>query len=212
MGYRIFKNREDAGNRLAVTLEKYKNSHPLILGIPRGGVEIAYYIARHLKTEFSIIISKKISYPHHPEYGVGAISEGDEIYIPDYGEYNSVVLQPVVTQLRDEIRRRVIMYREGKPLPEIAGRTVILVDDGIATGVTLVPPVRLCKKLNAAKVVIAAPVSGRNLNPDLYEADELNILYQIKEFYGVGMAYEDFSQLDDEDVLRFLKKTDHIKE
>ncbi len=207
----LFKDRKEAGEQLALSLEKYKDKDALILGIPRGGVEIAYYVAKYLNAEMSVIISKKIPHPFHPEYGVGAISEGNIVYIPPNISVNIENLYPRIEELKEEIHRRVIMYRGGKPLPEIKDRTVIIVDDGIATGVTFVPAIRLCAKMKAAKVVIAAPVSGKDLNMDLHEADEHHILYQPEQFYGVGLAYKSFPQLTDEEVLALLKKANELK-
>jgi putative phosphoribosyl transferase len=203
---RLFKDRKDAGEQLALSLEKYKNKNVLVLGIPRGGVEIAYYVAKYLNAELSLIISKKIPHPFHPEYGIGAISEGNIVYIPPYISVNVEVLYPLIEELKEEIHRRVMIYRAGKPLPEIKDRVVIIVDDGIATGVTFIPAIRLCHKLKASKVIIAAPVSGKEPNKDLNEADEHYILHQPEQFYGVGLTYENFPQLTDEDVLLYLSK------
>lgn len=202
----LYKNRRDAGEQLAQGLEKYKHQNVIVIGIPRGGVEIGYYVAKYLQAELSILISRKIPHPLHPEYGIGAIAEGNTLYVPKYISLNRAIINIMALKVKQEIRRRILIYHKEKPLPDLTNRIVILVDDGIATGVTLVPAIRCCKKMQAKKVIIAAPVSGKKINEDLYEADELKILHQTENFESVGEAYEDFSQLNDKDVLSFLTK------
>lgn len=202
----LFKDRKDAAQQLALNLKDYKDKNALVLGIPRGGVEIGYYIARELNAELSVIITKKIPHPQHPEYGVGAICEEGTIYMGQETVIPENILCPIITGLKEEIKRRVLLYRDGYALPEMKDRVVILVDDGIATGVTLVAAMLLCKKHKPAKLVVAVPVSGTNFVSQIKKADELVILYQPSYFIGVGQAYDDFSQLTDEQVLSFLKK------
>jgi putative phosphoribosyl transferase len=202
----LFKDREDAGKQLALSLEEYKDKNALVLGIPRGGVEVGYYIAKELNAELSVIITKKIPHPQHPEFGIGSICEEGTVYMDQETVIPENILLPIIKGLKDEINRRILAYRDGKPIPEMKDRVVIIVDDGIATGVTLVAAILLCKKHKPAKIVVAVPVSGKNFAPEIKRADELVILYQPSYFVGVGQAYEDFSQLTDEQVLSFLKK------
>jgi putative phosphoribosyl transferase len=201
----LFQNRKDAGEQLALSLEVFKKEQPVILGIARGGVEVAYYVSRALGCEFSVVVSKKLPYPGNAEYGFGAVSEEGEFYVsPERGILPEHVIELIVKERTSEVNRRVEAYRKGKALPEMKNKVVILIDDGIATGSTIVPLIRFCKKKDAAKVVVAAPVSGKSFDKELYEADEIIVLHQPEEFMGVGQAYKDFSQLDDEDVLRFM--------
>lgn len=202
----LYKNRRDAGEQLALALEKYKYQHVIVIGIPRGGVEIGYYVAKHLHAQFSIIISRKIPHPLHPEYGIGAIAEGNIMYIPKHISLKRAIINIMALKVKQEIQRRTLIYHKECPLPDMTNRIVILVDDGIATGVTLVPAIRFCKKMQAKKVIVAAPVSGKKINEDLYEADELLILHQSENFESVGEVYEDFTQLTDKDVLSFFDK------
>jgi putative phosphoribosyl transferase len=201
----LFENRKDAAEQLVIRLKKYKDQNALVLGIPRGGVEIGYYIARQLNSELSIIISKKLPHPLHPEFAIGAISEDGIIYVNNEWQVSDEWLKKTAKELKTEIQRRVDLYRAGKPLPDIKGRIVILVDDGIATGATLASAILLCKKHEAAKIVVASPVAGEDFVEEIYNANELVILHQPVFFRGVGNVYGDFSQLADEDVLSFLK-------
>ncbi len=206
----IFSDREDAGMHLAMLLqENYQDKNVLVLGIPRGGVEIAYYVAKLLHGEMSVVISKKLSYPGYEEYGFGAISEEGNVFVPE----GKVPLTPdaidaIIEKQEAEIRRRVNLYRNGRPLPSLENRTVILVDDGIATGVTLVPAIRLCRNKGAAKIVVAAPVAGPYFNDHVREADEIRIVTQPDDFYGVSQAYIDFSQLTDDRVLALIRQAE----
>jgi len=202
----LFRDRKDAAQQLALSLMEYKGKNALVLGIPRGGVEIGYYIAKELEAELSVIITKKIPHPQHPEYGIGAICEEGTIYMNQETVVPENILSPIIKGLKEEIRRRVLLYRDGDPIPEMKDRVVILVDDGIATGVTLIAAMLLCKKHKPAKIVVAVPVSGTSFIPEIKKADELVILYQPSYFLGVGQAYGDFSQLTDEQVLSFLNQ------
>jgi putative phosphoribosyl transferase len=202
----LFKDRKDAAKQLALSLQNYKNKNALVLGIPRGGVEVGYYVAEELNAELSVIITKKIPHPQHPEYGIGSICEEGTVYLSQETVIPENILLPIISGLKEEIKRRIQTYRNGKPLPEMKDRVVIIVDDGIATGVTLVAAILLCKKHKPSKIIVAVPVSGSNYIPEIKKADELIILHQPSYYVGVGQAYEDFSQLTDEQVLSFLEK------
>jgi putative phosphoribosyl transferase len=201
----VFENRKDAGKKLAPLLDDYKESNPLILGIPRGGIEIAYYIAAHLKAELSVIISKKLTYPGYEEYGFGAICEQELLYLDTERSLPpDEVIQKMIEKEKKEIQRKIIMYRGGLPLPEIKDRTIILTDDGIASGITLIPAIRLCRKLNAAKIIVAVPVAGSIFNPHLKEADEIIIVHQPEIFCNINQAYKCFQTLDEDEIFSFL--------
>lgn len=205
----IFDDRKDAGEQLARFLEAgLRGKDPIIFGVPRGGVEVAYYVAKRLGTELCVLVAKKLSYPWYDEFGFGAIAEEDAIFIPEQALQPSEELIAIaVEKQRAEIRRRVEMYRHGRPLPDMRDRTVVLVDDGIATGVTLVPAIRLCRQKGAAKIIIAAPVSGPTHDVHLNEADAFKVISQPDPFFAVSQAYKHFPQLADEDVLKFLERS-----
>jgi putative phosphoribosyl transferase len=202
-----FRNRKDAGEKLGSLLDKFKGSNALVLGIPRGGVEVAYYIAQYIQAELSVIISKKLSHPKQEEFGFGAVSEENELYLPNenFG-FSREVTDEIIEDRKREINRRIQEFRQGEPLPEMRGRTVLLIDDGIATGVTLVPAIRVCRKHKASRIVVASPVSGKTYDRHLKEADELYIYVQPEGFFSVIQVYDDFMQLTDEEVQFFLKK------
>lgn len=202
-----FKNRKDAGIKLGDFIKsRYQALNPLIIGIPRGGVEVAYYVAQKLRAELSVIVSKKLPYPGQSEYGFGAVSEEDSFYVSK--ERSEKLSENTINQLieeqRKEVKARVLKYRSGQALPNMYDRTVILVDDGIATGVTLVPVVELCRKKGASKVIIAVPVSGLNYDSHLDEADEIEVLVQPKSFYAVGQVYEEFGDFGDQQLVELL--------
>lgn len=210
----IFKDRKDAGQKLGLFLEaKYKGQRPLIIGIPRGGVEVAYYVAKQLNADLSLIVSKKLPLPNNKEYGIGAIAEENSIYIAQPGRelVSEGVINQIIKEQKQEVDRRVNEYRHGEPLPIMKDRVVILVDDGIATGVTLVPVLELCKKKKAAKVIIAAPVSGSRFDENLYKADEIEIMVKPQPFYAVGQVYEVFGDFNDRELLKLLAKRQHDK-
>jgi len=207
----FFKDRKDAGEQLGLFLEaKYKKQNPLIIGIPRGGVEVAYYVAKQLNAELSLAISKKLPLPAQKEFGIGAIAEEGISYIAQTGKelVSRRAIDQIIEEQKEEVDRRVKKYRKGKPLPNMTGRVVILVDDGIATGVTLVPVVELCIRKKAAKVIIAAPVSGSRFDENLNQADEIEIMVKPQSFYAVGQVYETFGDFNDDDLLKLLAQAD----
>ncbi|WP_423147825.1 phosphoribosyltransferase [Rubrolithibacter danxiaensis] len=208
---RFFKNRQDAGKELALLLEpKYKDLNPIVLGIPRGGVEVAYYVAQQLAAELCLVVAKKLPFPGHEEYGFGAIAEDYSVYVSQHGKeaLEPKVINQIIEEQIEEVNRRVEKYRNGKPLPDMKGRTVILVDDGIAIGVTLVPVIKLCKKKEAGKIILATPVSGTRFDPHLNEADAIEVIVQPLDFYAVGQVYETFGDFSDEQLLKLLKKAE----
>jgi len=202
----LFEDRADAGTRLAERLMPYESARPLIFGVARGGVEVAYYVARRLHAEMHPIMAKKLPYPGNPEYGFGAVAEDGTRYV-DEGRAEALdasSIDAIVAGQLAEIKERVHNYRQDQPLPPMEGRTVILVDDGIATGVTLVPLLELCRKRGASKVVIAAPVSGTHFDQRLKDADEIVVLVQPPDFYAVGQAYRHFGDFPDDELLQLL--------
>lgn len=206
-GKKSFRNRKDAGIRLGAFLElRYKALNPLIIGIPRGGVEVAYYVAQKLGADLSVIVSKKLPYPGQPEYGFGAVSEEDCVYVSEERSerLSANTIAQLIEEQQKEVKNRVLKYRSGQALPNMKDRTVIVVDDGIATGVTLVPVVELCRKKGAAKVIIAAPVSGLNYDKHLEEADAIEVLVQPPSFYAVGQVYEEFGDFEDQQLVELL--------
>ena len=143
---RIFADRKDAGFHLGKLLErKYKDKNALVLGIPRGGVIVASEVAKILHGQLSVVITKKLPHPSQEELAIGATAEDGSVYLTSYArEFSNAVMQRVVAAQSKEIQSRIDRFRNGKPLPEMSGRIVVIVDDGIATGSTIVPAIKLC--------------------------------------------------------------------
>ncbi|TKC62050.1 phosphoribosyltransferase [Pedobacter hiemivivus] len=206
--YKLFEDRRDAGERLGEQLKaKYEGQNPLIIGIPRGGVEVGYYVAAALKAEFSLVVSRKLPLPGNQELGFGAVTEQSGVYVSGFGRemLDEGTIEDIIEEQFVEVKRRVDLYRNGLPLPEMKGRIVILVDDGIAMGVTLVPVIALCRNNGASKVIIAVPVSGLSYDIHLSRADAIEVLFQPEDFQGVGQAYRHFGEFTDNQVLRLLR-------
>jgi putative phosphoribosyl transferase len=205
---RLFSDRKDAGMALGKTLEAaYKDQNVLVLGIPRGGVEVAYEVAKILNGELSVIITKKLPHPLHEELAVGAVAEDESVYTTSLGKgLSEPTLRRIIKSQRQEMQSRIQRFRQGKPLPEMKDRIIIIVDDGIATGSTIVPAIQLCKNKQAAKVIVAAPVSGQKYVSDITSlADDVIIVEQPEYFFAVGQVYEDFHGLSDDEVVRLLE-------
>jgi putative phosphoribosyl transferase len=210
----VFADRKDAALRLGKALEKYKDKNVVVLGIPRGGAETAYYVARHLNAELSLIIVRKLGHPGNKEYAFGAIAEDGSVYYNKNAR--SKLLQETVntveSQEKAEIERRIQTLRKGKPLPQIKNKTVIIVDDGIATGSTIFAAIKMCKNKGAAKIIVAAPVSSPDKERELKkEVDEVCILLKPYQFYAVSLAYDSFYNLTDDEALAFMEKWEKEK-
>lgn len=208
---RIFKDRKDAGIELGEILKaKYKDRGVLVLGIPRGGVVVAHEVSKKIHGELSVVITKKLPHPLQEELAIGAAAEDGSVYLTSLGKrMDTDNVQSILTTQEKEIQSRINRFRKGKPLPEMKNRIVILADDGIATGSTIVPAIQLCKKRNAAMIIVAAPVSGEQYVSDIDElADEVVIATQPETFYAVGQVYEDFHHLSDEEVIRLLENSE----
>lgn len=204
----MFKNRKHAALQLAKALEKYKGQNVVVLGIPRGGAETAYYVARHLDAELSLLIVRKLGFPQNPELAFGAITEDGTVYYNPYAaELSQETIDTIQEAQKKEIERRKQILRKGEPLPEVKNKTVIIVDDGIATGATIFAAINMCKNKNASKIVVAAPVASESKETELLnEADEVVILEKPGLFFAVSQGYEMFYNLSDEEAMAFLEK------
>lgn len=208
-----FQDRRDAGIKLAEALKEYKDQNALIIGIPRGGVEVGYHVAKFLNAELSVIVTKKLPYPGQEELTFGSMAEDGSVYISERirSDITREQLEKIIEKQKQEIDRRIKLYRRGNPPAEMNGRVVIIVDDGIATGAGLVPAVDMCKKRGAAKVIVAAPVSGIDRPKELKRADDFVILERPDFFYAIGQVYDEFANLEDKEVIEILRKSEDLK-
>ncbi|HVN83435.1 MAG TPA: phosphoribosyltransferase [Candidatus Binatia bacterium] len=207
----MFDDRKDAGRRLATALMRFKGEQPIVLALPRGGVPVGYEVARALDAPLDVIVVRKLGAPGQPELGLGAVVDGDHpqtVLNEDVMEVLHVsdrYLQAEVATELDEIRRRQARYRGGRaPLP-VKGRTVIVVDDGIATGGSMRAALRGVGRAQPRRVVLAVPVAPLDTIESLRaEVDEVVCLSTPAWFGAVGNFYRDFSQTTDEEVIELL--------
>lgn len=207
-----FADRAEAGRQLAVRLEHLRNQRPVVLGLPRGGVPVAYEVARALDAPLDVIVVRKLGVPWLPELAMGAIGEGGsrvviEAEVLRRAGINRAMLDGVERRESAELRRRADVYRAGHALVPIDGRSVIVIDDGIATGATVRAACLVVAQRGAARVVVAVPVLPQELISVLSTvADEVVWLRAPTSMIAVGNWYHDFSQLDDEDVVELLAR------
>lgn len=204
-----FKNRKVAGQKLAAALGKYKKAPKTIaIGLPRGGVVVAAEVAKALSLPLDIIVPRKIGAPHNEELGIGALA-GDVVWIDP--EISSIVgatqeyIDQAIAKEKKEADRRLSLYRKGKSPQQFSDWTVILIDDGIATGATMKASIAWMKKMKAARIVIAIPVAPPGTLANLQkEADEVVCLFSTEGFMAVGQFYENFPQTQDSEVIALL--------
>ena len=203
-----FRNREEAGRSLAARLSDLRGDDVVVLGIPRGGVEVAAVVADALGAPLDVVIPRKVGAPRNPELGLGAVA-GDVVVLDDrlieaLGVDESY-LRREVEQQRREIERRETLYRGGRPPLDLADRTAIVVDDGVATGGTAAAALRWARAKGAAKVILAVPVAPPDAVRRLaQDCDQVIALATPIHFYAVGQWYDDFAQVPDERVVELL--------
>ncbi|HET7485545.1 MAG TPA: phosphoribosyltransferase family protein [Solirubrobacterales bacterium] len=201
-----FADRHDAGRQLAERLLPLAGEDPVVVGLPRGGVPVAEEIATALGAPLEILSVRKLGAPHNPEYGIGAIAEdGTRVFDPEalavLGIENGT-LEAIVARETAELRRRVAAYRGDRPALPLERRAVIVVDDGVATGVTDTAALRAIRRLHPRRLVLAVPVCPPDSLARLRgEADDVVCLVAPPLLYGVGQWYRDFSQVSDQEVI-----------
>ena len=207
----IFQDRMDAGKALASDLEIYADRDDVIvLALPRGGVPVAYEVAQRLRVPMDVFVVRKLGVPGHEEFGFGAIASGGIRFVNDEVvralKMPEAMVERVVEREQAELERREISYRGDRPEPELKDRTVIIVDDGLATGSTMRAAVTALKTRDPKLIIVAVPVASEQACEDFkHEADVMSVCAVTPEpFYGVGMWYENFSQTTDEEVRQLL--------
>lgn len=209
----MFNDRSDAGVQLASRLEEYKDRKGvLVLALPRGGVVTGYEIARHLNAPLDIIIVRKVGFPGQPELGIGAVSETgtvvlNKLIISTYGVPKDYIEREISRQ-KEEISRRVKLYRKGKSPPDFEGKTAILVDDGVATGATMKAAITTLREEKLNRLIVALPVAPPSVADELEQmVDEFICIETPFDFMAVGAHYRDFTQVSDEEVVELLQRS-----
>jgi predicted phosphoribosyltransferase len=207
-----FRDRRDAGRRLAAKLTAYTDRPDvLVLALPRGGVPVAYEVAQALRAPLDVFLVRKLGVPGHEELAMGAIATGGVLVLNDEVVQGlripPHVIEAVAAQEQQELARRERLYRSDRPPPEVSGRTVILIDDGLATGATMRAAAAALRQQQPARLVIAVPIAAPSTCEELRdEADEIICAVTPEPFYAVGLWYEDFSPTTDEEVRDLLRR------
>lgn len=207
----IFRDRTDAGRRLAQRLQKYAGRPGLlVLGIPRGGVPVAFEIASALKVPLDIFVSRKLGVPGQEELAFGAVASGGACLLDDEivtaAGISASDIERVIEREKRELERREQVFRTGRPQLRVEGMTVVLVDDGIATGASIGVAVAALRQQGPAEIVVAAPVIPASTLQRLQrEVDEVVCLHSPRKFYAIGEFYDDFSQATDQQVIELLE-------
>ncbi len=214
----MFRDRRDAGSKLAEKLKNYKNrKEVLVLALPRGGVVTGFEVARYLHSPLDVLIVRKIGAPRQPELAAGAISETGAVVlnqdvVSGYGISKKYIDDAVAGQ-KEEIARRQKLYRKGESITSLEGKVIVLVDDGVATGATMKAAIEALKGEKIRKLVVALPVAPPETANELKKmVDEFVCLETPQYFMAVGNHYQDFEQVSDEEVVRLIEKSREVEE
>jgi putative phosphoribosyl transferase len=210
-GQRLFRDRADAGVKLATALSAYHGSCPLIVGVPRGGVPVAYEVAKGLDADLDVIVASKLAAASQPELAIGAVAADGSSYVNvklrNLAGISEHTLSRMTEVKRDEAKAREQRFRAGLEPLQPSGRVVILVDDGLATGATITASLRALRRAGAEHVVVAVPVGSAQACASIArEVDALVCLLQPEPFHSVGQHYEHFEPCTDDEVQRLLIK------
>jgi predicted phosphoribosyltransferase len=207
----MFRNREDAARQLAAALKGRALRNPLVLAVPRGGLVIGAVLARELGADLDVVLARKLRAPEQPELAVGAISESGEVYLNPQAQEVFGPLEDYLDEERRhqlaEIARRKELFRAVRPPAPVAGRSVLVTDDGVATGSTMIAALRVIRAQAPHELIVAVPVGS----PDRLEevrawCDDVVCLHSPRQFHAIGQFYADFTQLEDEHVLELLRE------
>lgn len=206
-----FVDRQHAGRLLAERIIGLELKEPLVLALPRGGVPVAYEIAHAIGAPLDVLIVRKVGAPGYEEFGIGAVTENNHYWIDPEAmsrfSSRAVDIDRTLTKEREEVQRRIELYRDRRPLPDLRGRSVLVVDDGLATGVTARVACAYLKQQGAGEVILAVPVcSPRTSDLLRNEVSRLVCLHEPESFFAVGQFYQRFHQLEDHEVLNLLHR------
>jgi predicted phosphoribosyltransferase len=210
-----FKDRRDAGRRLAADLAQYANRADVrVLALPRGGVPVAFEVALALDAPLDVFVVRKLGVPGQEEYAMGALATGGVVLLNERvvraAGVSDAEVERVLEEERRELERRELRYRGDRRPPDVAGRTVVLVDDGLATGSTMLAAVQALRAEHPARIVVAVPVASRDTCEAMRRAaDEVACSVTPEPFYAVGLWYDDFEQTSDEEVHDLLQRAAH---
>jgi predicted phosphoribosyltransferase len=208
---RAFRDRRDAGRALATLLEQYRGRDDVVvLALPRGGVPVAYEVATALQAPLDVFVVRKLGVPGHEEFAMGAIASGGGVVINDDVVRGLGIAPAAIQRVADaearELARREHAYREARPMEDVTGRTVILVDDGLATGSSMRAAILALRRLGPARIVVAVPAAPESTCQELAaEADEVVCATTPTPFFAVGQSYWDFTQTTDDEVRELLR-------
>jgi predicted phosphoribosyltransferase len=210
-GYGVFRDRKEAGQKLGARLARYAGEHPLVLGVPRGGVVVAHEVARALNADLDIILARKLGAPHNRELAVGAVGPGGRVVF-NWSLMESLGLSPQDLEEErqaqtGEIQRQMKTYRGGRPEINPADRVVIVVDDGLATGFTVQAALMSLADKNPRQIILAVPVAPRETLETMARlVDAVEALLTPEEFYAVGQFYHNFTATADAEVISLLEE------
>lgn len=207
----MFKNRNEAASLLAKKLKTYKNSNGVVMAIPRGGVPIGFVIAKELSLPLELVLSKKIGHPYSPEFAIGSVTLQGVVIDERTHDVSMDYIQEEVARLKKILKEKFNLYMGHKKPVDLKNKTVIIVDDGIATGNTIIATIEAIKKSWPKRIIIAVPVAPpRTVDKISDLVDEFVCLDMPDDFHAVGQFYEDFSPVEDEEVIRLLHELEHF--
>ncbi|MBI2617297.1 phosphoribosyltransferase [Candidatus Gottesmanbacteria bacterium] len=207
----FFQDRSDAGRMLSEKLQQYKDTPRILLAIPRGGVIVGYEVAQKMHLPLDVIISRKIGAPRNPEFAIGAISEGGQTHwntdALNQMNIEKSKLSDIIFQEKKELERRVSVYRKGRELQDIRGKVVVLVDDGVATGATVLAAVKAIRKYHPKEIIFACPVCSQEAREDISGyVDQILCVVTAQNLSSISNYYQNFQQVTDEKVKQILEK------
>lgn len=202
----LYNNRQDAAEKLIPLLKEYIDSESVVLAVPRGGVPIGYAIARHYKLSLDLLLIKKIGHPSNPELAIGAVSLEDEI-LDDYFSISNDYTNKKIKEIRENLKLRFKKFMGNRSSVDLKNKTVLIVDDGIATGNTLLSAIQLVRRKSPKKIIVAVPVAPYDTAVKIRSKVEAFICPNIPvNFRGVGEFYYDFAQVSDEEVIHLMEE------